>query len=130
MDKSKNLPYRLTTVILLLLSFSICAFNSPNAYAANTPTNSTIEETIASLAPDINTTRSALEEKGIAIFNVIDLDTTKYMISSRECAKDTYLGVIPQENIRYTLDDKESKLDILYTFTDGNVRVIHVLERC
>lgn len=129
MAKTKQLNHLLIQVVLLsLLSFNICAFLLPNANAASITDNSTMLEELNAL-PKVDTTRSAIAEKGLSILsNVVGVDTGKYSINSGEYAEDTYIGVVPQENVRYTLEANGSKLDMLYTFANGNLRMIHVLE--
>jgi hypothetical protein len=100
--------FLLSTVLFSLLFIS-CLYSimAPSAYAA--------EET--------------LQETGLVISNdVIGLDLTKYAIDTKEFPQDSYLGVIPQERIRYNLQFYQSKLDMLYTFINGNLQKIHVLE--
>ena len=101
-------PHRklLTIVFITLLVFS--------AYAYNTPKVEAIEATAL--------------QKGIAITNnVIGVDLAKYS-SSSEYKQGLYLDILPQENMRYTLEAQESTLDLYYTFVEGKLERIHVLE--
>jgi hypothetical protein len=81
------------------------------------------------MAPSAYATEETLQEKGLVISNdVVGLDLTKYATTAKEFPQDSYLGVLPQESIRYNLQSNESKLDMLYTFISGNLQKIHVLE--
>ena len=69
-----------------------------------------------------------MQQKSASIAaNVIGIDTTKYSTAS-DYTQDTYFNVLPQENIRYTLQSEGSKLDLYYTFVGGKLEKIHVLE--
>jgi len=71
----------------------------------------------------------SVQEKGVAISNdVIGLNLTKYAIQPTEYPQDLYLDALPQENIGYTLETDQSKLDLYYTFVNGKLRKIHVLD--
>ena len=59
---------------------------------------------------------------------VVGLDMAKYSATEKEVPQDAYLDVVPQENVRYVLESGGSKVDVLYTFANGNLRKIHVLE--
>jgi hypothetical protein len=122
-------PFLLTVFFVVLLVSITYAFSMPTAYAANTPGNATVQEKVASLIPNIDRPRSTVEEKGIPILSdVVSVDLEKYTLVSEKLPQDSYLGVIPQENVRYTLDANGSKIDMLYTYANGNLRMIHVLE--
>jgi hypothetical protein len=60
--------------------------------------------------------------------DVVGLDLTECTKTVQESPPDSYLDVLPQENVRYTLESNGNKVDIRYTFTNGNLRVIYVLE--
>jgi hypothetical protein len=71
----------------------------------------------------------AVQQKGLTILNnVVGLDLANYSTVVNECPQDSYLGVVPEENVRYTLESNGSRVDALYTFANGNLRMIHVLE--
>jgi hypothetical protein len=108
-DNRKLLPI---TILLLLVSSIAYVGLVPNAYAAET-TN---------------------QEKGLSILNnVVGLDLSKYTVTTNEYPQQKgtpalYLDVVPQESIGYDLTSGESKLKMLYTFADGHLQMIHVLE--
>jgi hypothetical protein len=83
----------------------------------------------AVLIPNVQASEMTIEQKGLAVLsNVVGLDTAKYVVNAKEYPPDSYLGVLPQENIRYKLEADGSTVDVLYTFANGNLRLIHVLE--
>ena len=85
----------------------------------------------ASLVPNVHAAEITTQEKGLSILsNVVGLDLAKYTVTTKENQADqaSYLGVVPQENVLYTLESNSNKVDVLYTFANGNVQMIHVLE--
>ncbi|MEM2112387.1 MAG: hypothetical protein QXX08_11020 [Candidatus Bathyarchaeia archaeon] len=81
------------------------------------------------LMPNVKATEITPQQKGLTILSdVVGLDLTEYTATLQEYPSDLYLNVIPQENIRYRLESTTSKLDMLYTFTNGKLRMIQVLE--
>jgi hypothetical protein len=83
----------------------------------------------ASLTPTMQASEVKLQQKGLSISNnVVGIDITKYTITAKEHPQDAYLGALSQENIKYTLQSNQSTLNIAYTFVDGNLQMIHVLE--
>lgn len=88
-----------------------------------------ISSSYATLVPSAKAAELTTQEKGLAISdNVVGLDLTKYAINTKEYPQDSYKGVLPQEEVLYELDSNESKLKMLYTFTNGKLRMIDVLE--
>jgi hypothetical protein len=72
---------------------------------------------------------TSAQEKSLAISrDVVGLDVEKYAASVSGSPSDSYLGVVPQENVRYTFQLNASKVDVRYTFANGKLRMIHVLE--
>ncbi len=82
--------------------------------------------------PNVHTAEMTVEEKGLSILNnVIGVDLSKYAITTIENQtgpKSSYLGVIPQENIMYNLTSEGSNLRMLYTFANGKLQMIQVVE--
>lgn len=96
----------LPIVFITLLVLSAYAYNTPKVQAAE----------------------ATVQQKGIVITNnVIGVDSAKYSAIS-EYKQDSYLDVLPQENMRYTLEAQGSKIDLYYTFVNGKLEKIHVLE--
>lgn len=123
--KPKRKLLFITVFLTILLSSSSYAALIPNVHAAEPST----QEKISVSIPKVNMTTSAIQEKGLPILsNVLGLDLAKYATTSQECPQDSYMGVVPEENVRYALESNGSKLDMLYTFANGNLRMIHVLE--
>jgi hypothetical protein len=121
--KSKLLAITLILAILMLVSNYVTMIS--NVSAAESP----LQEPSAS-SPKSNMTKSAIEEKGLPILsNVLSLDMAKYTISSKEGPQDLYMNVAPEQNVRYTLKSNDSKMDMLCTFANGNLRMINVLGR-
>jgi hypothetical protein len=84
--------------------------------------------TYAYTLPSVQASEISIQQKGIAITkSVMDIDIAKYSATS-EYKQDSYLGVLPQENLRYTLEAQETKIDLYYSFVIGKLQKIHVLE--
>jgi hypothetical protein len=82
----------------------------------------------AYLIPSVQAAEPTTEQKVTTITNnVIGVDLNKYSALSEQ-SQNLYLDAIPQENTRYILETQESKLDLYYTFINGNLQKIHVLE--
>lgn len=101
-------PKTLTTLILtLLIIASTFAFIMPNATAAEITT----------------------QQKGLTtLSDVINIDTAKYTINTKQYPQESYFGVLPKETIRYDLYTNGSKLEALYTFVNGKLLMVDVLE--
>jgi len=85
--------------------------------------------TYAASVPSVQAAEATIQQKGLSISgDVLGLDMTKYAITTTVLPQNLYIDVVPQETVRYYLDSNESKLDMLYTFTEGKLRRIHVLE--
>jgi hypothetical protein len=70
-----------------------------------------------------------IEQKGLTTLNdVVGLDLAKYATISKEYPADSYLDVVPQENVRYNIESNGSKIEMFCTFIDGNLQRINVLE--
>ena len=98
----------LTTVILLTLFASIAYTAIPNAYAA-----------------ELTSQQKALS----TLNNVVDLDTSKYDITTTQNPNDLYKDNLPRENIRTILDASGSKIDALCTFINGSLQKIYVCNK-
>jgi len=91
-----------------------------------------VSSVYAALMPNVHAAEMTNQEKGLSILsNVVGVDLTKYEVSAKETPVDaqaSYLGVIPRENVAYDLTSDGGKLKAIYTFADGNLQMIHVLE--
>src|SRR3989304_3121905 len=100
-----------TMIILLLLCSTACVSLAPSVHAA---------------------TQSALQQKGMSILsNVVGIDVTKYAITSKEYPQNqtgAYPFVVSEEKVGYTLSSGTSNLNVLYSFANGNLLMIQVLE--
>jgi hypothetical protein len=98
----------ITLIAITLLSSSAYASLMPNAHAT---------EVTASTA------------KGLAIINqVAGINLTKYDATPTLNVASSYLGVLPTENIRYTLTGLGNTIEIQDTFTNGHLLMMTVLE--
>jgi hypothetical protein len=91
-----------------------------------------ISSTYAALIPNVHAAEMTNQKKGLSILsNVVGLDLAKYAVTTKETQVDPqalYPGVVTQENVEYDLSSDDSKLKALYTFADGKLQMIHVLE--
>jgi hypothetical protein len=88
-----------------------------------------ISSAYAALIPNVHAAEATIQQEGLSVTdNVIGVDLTKYATVSEDYRQDLYLDVLPQENLRYTLETGGSKLDFYYTFVNGKLQKIHVLE--
>ena len=82
--------------------------------------------------PDAYATETNINEKGLTTLkSVVGLDLDEYTVATKEYPSDSSappIGIVPQENVGYNLSSESSKLEILCTFTKGNLQMIHVLE--
>jgi hypothetical protein len=127
MKKNSKRKLLFTSIMLAaLLISSAYASLIPKVEAAELP----IQGKLPVSLPKVNVTKSAIEEKGLPILsNVLGLDLARYEATSKEGPQDLYMDVVPEENVRYTLQSNDSKVELLCTFANGNLRMINVLER-
>ena len=75
----------------------------------------------ASVAPIVHAEKVSVQENALStLSNVIGLDLSKYATTQTVEPADSYLGVLPQDNVRFTLNSNGSKVDILYTFVNSS----------
>ncbi len=66
---------------------------------------------------------STAPEKALIIFNdVVDLDVAAYSTNLDSDIHDLYFEVLPQENVKYTLESGESKIEVICNFVNGKLR--------
>jgi hypothetical protein len=86
----------------------------------------------ASLIPIAFAAEASVQEKGLSILsNVVSLSLTKYAVTTKEYKQDiqpSYLGVVPQKDVDYYLVSNSSKVEMLFTFANSRLQMIHVLE--
>jgi hypothetical protein len=100
---------------LLLVTFLLTVFLSSIAYAMLIPSAHAAENTNPQKALDI-------------MNNVIGVDLLKCTATPKDNPSNSYLGIVPQDNVRYTLGSNGSETaDIRLSFVNGKLRVIHVL---
>jgi competence protein ComGC len=85
----------------------------------------------AALMPNVHAAEISVQQKGLSVLsNVVGVDITKYDVATEENSiSPPFLGGVLQEDVLCTLNSDGSKLKTLYTFADGNLRGIHVLEK-
>ncbi|MGE5575142.1 MAG: hypothetical protein ACM3UL_03305, partial [Ignavibacteria bacterium] len=100
--------FLVTVIIALLIISSAYTFVIPSVYAAELTT----------------------EQKGLsALTNVVGLDLTKYDVKTQGSNQSLpFLDGILQENVLFNLTSENSKLSIFYTYTNGNLQGLYVLE--
>lgn len=100
--------FLVTVIISLLIISSVYTFVIPRVYAAEVTT----------------------EQKGLsALTNVVGLDLTKYDVKTQGSNQSLpFLDGTLQENILFNLTSENSKLSIFYTYTNGNLQGLYVLE--
>jgi hypothetical protein len=81
----------------------------------------------AALIPNVHAEEIAVQEKALTILNdVAGLDTAKYRANLDLGNPDLYLETLPQENLKYTLESDESKLEVICAFVNENLRSMSV----
>jgi hypothetical protein len=92
-----------------------------------------VSSAYAALIPNAQAAEITAQQKGLSILsNVVGLDLTKYAVTTKETQVDPqalYPGVVTQENVEYELTSDDSKLKALYTFANGKLQMIQVVER-
>ncbi len=110
MNKISQQKMMLSAFLLTLLFLSIYACPLPSAQATELTT----------------------QQKGLALSsNVLGFDTTKCNITTKEyprVSEMSYLGVVPQDSIEYTLTSDTSRARLFYTFANGKLQLLEVLE--
>jgi hypothetical protein len=82
-----------------------------------------------SLVPETMAIDSSNQQKGLAVADqVLNLDLSKYSVKTEEYPQNSYFNVVAQENIAYEFKAETGKLKLLYTYANGNLRMISVLE--
>jgi hypothetical protein len=105
--KSKRRLLLITAVILLLFIFGTFTTVISKVYAADV----------------------TVQQKGLAILKeAVGLDTAEYAVNTKEQSKDSYMGVLPEEDVRYELNSNVSNIKIRCTFVDGKLLMLDVLE--
>lgn len=86
----------------------------------------------AVLIPNVCATEASAQENGLSILtNVVGLDLTRYVVTSKEYPQNynsSYFGVVPQTDVDYELISEGSKVKVLCTFANSRLQMIHVLE--
>jgi hypothetical protein len=87
----------------------------------------------ATLVPSANAAEVTNKQKGLSILsNVVGLNLTKYAVTAEDIQvgpQASYLDVVLQEKVAYELTSDSNKIKALYTFANGKLQMIQVLER-
>ncbi len=85
--------------------------------------------TYTALIPSARASEATLQQKGLTILNsAVGFDLTKYSVMTNELPQISYLDGMQQENIQYNLQSNTSNLQILCTFTNGSLRIMHITQ--
>jgi hypothetical protein len=88
-----------------------------------------ISSAYAMLTPSAHAQEITAKTKALTVINqVAGVDLTKYTANATLDVNGSYLGLLPTENIRYTLSSAGSQIKMLATFTNGSLQMIDVLE--
>lgn len=91
-----------------------------------------VSSAYAALIPKAQAAETTIQQKGLAVLdNVIGVDLAKYNVTTKQYPQNnqaSYMGIVPQESVIYNLTSDENKLSLLYTFADGKLQMIQVLE--
>jgi hypothetical protein len=84
----------------------------------------------AILMPNVQASEIIVEQKGQSLLsNLMGVDSSQYSGNAKEYPQDSYLGVIPEENIRYKLYAEASTIEVFATFVNGYLRILQVLDK-
>ncbi|MFA5571582.1 MAG: hypothetical protein GX799_11610 [Crenarchaeota archaeon] len=95
----------------------------------------TISATYSGLMPTVyaQPTSEIQQQSFNALNTIFGLDMEKYSIEAKAYPKDnmsvTYLNLVSQENIAYSLTSENSKLTVQYTYGNNKLQMIQVLGR-
>ena len=121
-----HLPVKVFVLLLFLAMLIIPFISLPKVLAAESsaPASEAFAEQNISLP-----SQSTASQKALSIMSsVVGLDVAKYNASQTVDSNGSYLGVLPAEIVRYTLNSNGSKLDVMDTFANGSLQMIDVLE--
>lgn len=71
---------------------------------------------------------TAQQKSEIISREVVGFDLTNYATTVEGAPQSAYRNVVPQENLRYSIESNVSKVDMRYTFANGKLQILHVLE--
>ena len=79
--------------------------------------------TISAYVPKAYFQEEKASEKALAILkDVVGFDLAAYKTRLDSYIQDMYFDTLPQENLRYTLESNESKLEVIFAFVNGKLR--------
>ncbi|MBC7130704.1 hypothetical protein H5T51_05755, partial [Candidatus Bathyarchaeota archaeon] len=82
---------------------------------------------ISAYAPKAYSQEQGTPDKALTLLkDVFGFDLIAYKTSLDSYIQDTYFDVLPQENLRYTLESSESKLEVIFAFVNGKLRLMSV----
>jgi hypothetical protein len=89
-----------------------------------------VSSTYAVRIPEAQAAEKTIREKGLEVLNnVVGIDLARFNVTSKEYSQDaqsSYMGVVPQQCLDYTVTSGESTQKWFYTFADGNLQMIQL----
>jgi hypothetical protein len=108
-----NSKYKLLFTTIMLAALLVCS-----AYAA--------------LMPNVHAAEISVQQKGLAVSSdVLGFDLGKYNVTTKEYPQTSamsYLDVVPQNSVEYTLKSEEGNTRLFYTFANSKLQMLEVLE--
>jgi hypothetical protein len=106
-----NKLFTFITLTLILVISTVLTFLPPtNADEASTSNNRAIQ----------NNTMNIMS-------NVMGISLEEYQTTLEECIQTLYMDTVPQKTIHCSLKSTESNLDVLYSFTNDKLRMMHII---
>lgn len=106
--KGRNRSLLFISIVVILLPISIiCIYNAASASAKEI----------------------TVQQRGqIILTDVLGIDLSKYTLTIQQYNEEPFLGIVPQSNIQYNLQSSTNNFEMLCTFTNGSLQLMHVLE--
>jgi hypothetical protein len=83
----------------------------------------------SALFPNVQAAEITVLQKGLEISKVVvGLNIAEYAVNTKEFPGESYWDVFSKEEVRYELDSYGSNIDVQYTFVNGKLLMLHVLE--
>jgi len=91
-----------------------------------------ISSTYTALIPNVHAAEMTTQQKGLAVSSdVLGFDLGKYNVTTKEHPQTSamsYMGVVPQNSVEYVLTSEEGNARLFYTFANGKLQMLEVLE--
>lgn len=83
--------------------------------------------TISAYVPKASSQEEKTSEKALTILkDIVGFDLAAYKTRLDSYVQGMYFDTLPQENLRYTLESNESKLEVIFAFVNGKLRSMSV----